>query len=148
MRLYLNKKYSYPINILGEITLEGEKYYITKATPLEEDMEVVVKLLKVHDVFEGIKTKKYTTLPMKEVKERSNVLDYEKSQLCLEFYEAGYEDALQDLGVWSPEDEEDDISSYSLYPDLFYKMEPEERLLTSIGIELPEKRLNELRNKK
>ena len=159
MKFYLNKTNSYPITILGEITLNDEKYFITKATPVEEDLEVVVKLLRTRDVYDGLKTGKYSLVPKKEVKDRTPELLYENSKLCMEFYEAGYEDALQDVGLWEPEEEyeehdedeedfgvKDDVSEYSLYPELFHKMTPEEKILTSIGIELPEKRLKELKN--
>lgn len=95
---YLNKKYSYPIKIIGAIVLNEEIHLITKSTPLETGNEVVVNLLKLSTFEKGLQEGIYTKTPMKQVQERNSVLDFEDSSLVSEIYKTGYEDALIDCG--------------------------------------------------
>lgn len=112
---YLNKKFSYPIKIIGIIELEGEHYLITKATKKEEeDNEVVVRLLKCSTLEKGLENKTYTLQPLKPIKEKTTKLEYEDSTLIQDVYEVAYDDALVDLGLMEDSDrgypfEEDDI---------------------------------------
>lgn len=101
---YLNKKFSYPVTMIGTIILGEELYMITKASPLEDDNEVVVKLLKYSTIEKGLKNGTYTETPLKTVKERNTVLNYNESSLVADVYEVAYDDALVDVGLIENED--------------------------------------------
>ena len=96
---YLNKKYSYPIKVIGIIVINEEVHLITKTTPLKEGNEVIVNLLKLSTLEKGLQNGIYTKNPMKPVRERDSLLDFEDSSLASEIYETGFEDALNNCDL-------------------------------------------------